>query len=518
MNRHNPVLTNGCGRIRYNGREPLTTLVRLDFEPPSLSDNRGHQERLLASLEKIAPGPWTFPLPVLRRLPEVMDAGTVQAFVCPDTGQVVDLISGVHHEKAFGLAVDLGTTTVVARLVDLADGREVQHAGALNLQMAWGEDLLTRIAWVREGKLDRLRSLVLETINGLNDQLTSGAGIDPREVRACVVAGNTVMTHLLLGVDPRGIPREPYLPVANSFSCQRAEDVGLNLSPAAPVWFPPNVGSFVGGDVLAGVLAAGMARDEGPSLLLDVGTNGEVVLGGADWLVACAGAAGPAFEGGVAKKGIRAQEGAIDHVAIDPDGRVTCTTIGGGKAKGLCGSGLIDAVAQLFRAGLLDRTGALRRGESFLIIPGGKTVDGQPITLDQTDIANFLRTKAAMFAAVDLTLDRVGLSPTDLKRVYLAGAVANYIDVDEAITIGLLPDLPPNRFVPLGNASLEGAHLCLMHRQARIDLRALAARVSYLELNAEREFMDRFAAALFLPHTDESHFPSLAARLGKRQC
>ena len=416
-----------------------------------------------------------------------------------------------------GLAVDLGTTTVVARLVDLADGLEVGHGGELNRQMVRGEDILTRIAWAREGYLDELRSLALETINDLSSQLAAAVGIDPREILACVVAGNTVMVHLLLGVDPRSIPKEPYLPVANAFGWQRAGEVGLNLHPIAPVLFPPNVGSFVGGDVLAGVLAAGMSQDEGLSLLLDVGTNGELVLGGADWLVACAGAAGPAFEGGVVKNGIRAQAGAIDHVALGPDGRAACTTIGGEKAKGLCGSGLIDAVAQLFRAGQLDRTGTLRHGESFLVMPGGETADGQPITLDQADIANFLRTKAAMYAAVDLALNRVGLSRTDLDRVYLAGAIANYIDVEEAITIGLLPDLPLDRFVPLGNASLEGAQLCLIHRQAREDLQSLAAKVAYLELNAEPEFMDRFAAALFLPHTDERHFPSLAARLGKRK-
>ena len=514
-----PILSEGRS-VGALPLEPLVCAVTLELDRPSLSDNRGDRERLLDALDRALPGRWRLPLAVLRRLGGLLRAQDWRAvaLVHRDSGLVLD-VRPPGPQRVWGLAVDLGTTTVAAQLVDLADGKVLGRASSLNEQIARGDDLLTRIAWAdREGGLADLSRRAARSIGNLAKRLATTAGGEPADICAAVVAGNTVMTQLLLGLDPAAVSREPYLPAANAPEPVAAADLELGLFPRAPVWCLPNVGSFVGGDVLAGVLSSGMHRETAVSLFVDVGTNGELVLGGADWLVAAAGAAGPAFEGGVVKHGMRAAPGAVEHLTIDPaTRRVSYRTLGGEPARGLCGSGLIDAVAELFLSGVVDRTGRFREGEEFVLVSADQTADGRAITLDETDLRNFLRTKAGMHAAVELALARVGLAAADLAHVYLAGAIANYVDVAQAVNIGLLPDLPPERFVSLGNASLEGARLALVSRQARRELEDIRSRVSYLELNAEPGFMELFSAALFLPHTDEGRFPSVLERLAARR-
>ncbi len=342
------------------------------------------------------------------------------------------------------------------------------------------------------------------------------------EISALTLAGNTTMTHLFLGLNPTSLCREPYIPVLNSIEFLSAQDLGLNLHPRAVVYVFPNVGSYLGGDVLAGILAAGLHKQKVLSLLVDVGTNAEVVFGNSEWLIGCAGAAGPALEGGVAQMGMVAGEGAIEKVRIDPTTKeLTYTLIGQGPPRGICGSGLIDLTAELFMADLLDIQGKfnlqtpterwlkLDGQPAYLLVSPEDTPDHQPITLSQVDLDILLRSKAAMYTILTTLVQSVGFTLQDIERFFVAGAFGNHIDPRRAIILGLLPDLPLERYFPLGNTSLKGAADVLLNHQLIEETKKIAEKITYIEMNVNQDFMNRFSAARFIPHTDRSLFPSV---------
>jgi len=416
--------------------------------------------------------------------------------------------------------------------VDLSSGGHLNEISFNNPQIVIGTDILTRIHFAaREGGLLKLHSLVLDEINHQIENLLKENGITQKSIVAMTVAGNTTMTHLFLGLDPHWICREPYIPVVNRPDLIKARELGLGINPEAPVLVFPNVGSYFGGDLIAGIMASKMTEWEEVSFLVDVGTNAEVVIGNRDWLMACAGAAGPALESGVADMGMMAAPGVIDRVVIDPDtGAFTVGTIAGRDASsatedrgpiGICGSGLIDLVSQLFLAGMIDLMGKFvpdRCGERLIemdgiryliVVPAEGSGTGKPLTLSQIDIDGLIRSKAAMYTILTTISRTVNIAFDEIGRFFVAGTFGSYINPRSAITIGMIPDLPLDTYVSLGNTSLSGATMALLDAGAQETLFRIRDRITYLELNVNQEFMNLFSAAKFLPHTDRSLFPSV---------
>lgn len=446
----------------------------------------------------------------------------------PDLAPRAALLPGaLWGNHGLGVALDIGSTHLQASLHDLADGRELARGARQNPGTAVGADILTRIhaAATPAGLEGQHRSLVAAAA-GLIAEMCQAAGREPTEVTGLVGAGNTTMTHFFLGLDVQSLCREPYIPVINRPAPFFAADLGLALAPGAVAWLLPNVGSYFGGDLVAGIVAADLHRRADLALLVDVGTNAEVVLGNRDWLMACAGAAGPALEGGVAKTGILAQPGAIEGVRIDPASgelglKIIPAADGSTPApKGLCGSGLLQLLAQLYLARIMDMRGKLDPGHprvapteyeglGFEVAPAGQSASGQAIVISEVEIDVLLRSKAAMYTILRTVTLEVGVEFEDLAAFYVAGAFGNVIDPETAITLGMLPDLPRERFVPLGNSSLAGCRKLLTEPQSRPEVEAVTDKLTYLELNVNQALMNRFSAARFIPHTEHQRFPSV---------
>ena len=428
------------------------------------------------------------------------DSGKVIAAIdhrAADIGELSPLSDG------YGLAVDIGTTTVAAEIIDLSTGSVIFNSADMNRQRSRGEDVLARIEYAGEGGTDELRSLVLDTINDIIGRCDI-EGFDPGMIRSAYIAGNTAMTHLFLGIDPTPIRYPPFEPVVKD-AVITGKESGLDIDPSAKVVCMPSVSSYVGGDITSDIVDSGMDRDDGLALLIDVGTNGEVAIGNADMLLTCSSSAGPAFEGSQMTSGMLARDGAIDSVRI-VDGKVHYTVIGGGEPKGICGSGIIDLVAQLFLAGMLDRRGNLT--ETSGAEDGVFTVVGD-IVITQSEISNVIMTKAAIYSAAGTMVRSLGVGFEDLDRIYIAGGFGNFIDMESAITIGLFPDVDRSKYEYLGNASLAGAKCALVSKEFRDRVDEAFPKMTYVDLGSDPVFYDEYMSAQFLPHTDDSKFPSL---------
>ncbi len=513
--------------------EPVSRVIDLDLPPPSLSDNRGHEARLRAGLRNVLGEDVLCPFRVARMLSSLPSWGYQASVLLVDGPcglEMADLAPRGKMPPYFGLAIDLGSTSVVLSLVDLANGEVVRTVSRMNPQRLHGEDILDRILFAgRPGGLEILQSEVLNLVREALRDLVRSAGIREEAVTAVTLAGNTTMTHLFFGLDPSHICREPYLPVVNVLDPVPARELGLPCHSGAYVYAFPNVGSYFGGDLLAGIVASGMHDREEISILLDVGTNAEVVLGNRDFLVACAGAAGPALEGGILACGVTARPGAIEKVEIDPvDLGLQYSTIGGGRPCGICGSGIIDLLAALFRAGLVEPTGRLVTGRdparmrkilgeaAYVVAFEDETADGRPVFITQGDIKNLIRSKAAMYTVLEVITEGVGIEFDEIERFYVAGAFGSYINPGNAVTIGMLPDIPLERFVPLGNSALAGAIKFLLDRTVREELARIRERITYLEMNVRGDFMAKLTAAMFLPHTDHGRFSGVRTSGNKR--
>ncbi|HZW35738.1 MAG TPA: ASKHA domain-containing protein [Candidatus Deferrimicrobiaceae bacterium] len=418
-----------------------------------------------------------------------------------------------------GVALDVGTSTLAGALIDLRDGTILARTAGDNPQMACGEDLISRIVFEEEtpGGLAFLRRLLLGGLDRLIASLLSSSP-EPGKIVEIAAAGNTVLSHILYGVSPAPLRRPPHRPAMKEYPVKTGRDLGVSNAPSARVRIFPSLGGFVGGDIVAGMLASGMHRSEAVSLLFDVGTNGEVALGNREFRIACSSSAGPAFEGGEVACGMRAYPGAIESVRIDPSTLAAeWTVIGGRKPAGVCGSGILDLVAELFKAGLIDRTGRFvprtgapfvdtARGIAYLLVEAGRSAAGTDIAFTASDLKSVIRTKAALCAAADALLRAVGLSREEVEQVYIAGGFGNFLDLRSAMTIGLFPPFPLKKFVPLGNASLAGAIGVLRNRKRWEEASALAPSTAYHDLSSDPGFMELYQRALFLPHTDAESY------------
>lgn len=428
--------------------------------------------------------------------------------------EVPDLepLNGGDEPGDLGLVVDIGTTTVVISILDLNTGEEVATASDYNRQIVLGEDVLSRIEYSEDEGPTRLRSLVLETVNGLI-VICSNKSIRPKNIKAVCISGNTTMSHLFLGIDPSPIRYEPFLPVIREARIKGKES-GLMVHPEAEVMLMPCVSAYVGGDVTSDILHSGMDRASGVSLLIDVGTNGEVALGNSEFLISASSSAGPSFEGGDICCGMRASPGAIEALKLDKENGFSCRVIGGIDPKGICGSGLIDLLATLSENGWVDKKGRFTPSANVETHEGTRKVriaDSEDVFITEEDIASLIRTKGAIFSACRSLLLNLGMDFQDLDNVYICGGFGNYLDLENSIRIGLLPDLPRERFHYLGNSSLAGAKMVVLSQGARDRMDAIFNRLTYLDLSNNATFFHEYSSALFLPHTDLSLFPSLYA-------
>lgn len=507
--------------------DPPVRRFKVEVAPPSLQDNSSDFDRLCRTLINSGVNkPVRAGIESLRSLSDHLrrNNGVVHTVLFQDNG-VTEVLGFTPDGESplYGLILDVGTTTLYARLLDLESGEVAAEASDLNWQIPCGADIIHRIVYAaKPGGLDELRRLVLEATEGLILRLLEDAGADRDGIVSVSLAGNTTMEHLFLGLDPRTIREEPYVPTVTRFSVFKAAEIGLNVFPHAPVFFSPSVASYVGGDITAGLLAAGVHRDDGLTLYVDLGTNGEVALGNREWLTACACSAGPAFEGGGVRCGMRALPGAIDQVKKDPaNGELIFRVIAGETPKGICGSGLIDLLAELRATNRITARGKLNpdadlerirktgRKAEMVLVKRTKEEGFPDVAITEVDLDNLIRTKGAIFAGIMTLLKGVGLEPGAIERVVIAGAFGRYLDVENAVRIGMLPDLPRDRFEYIGNGSLRGAGLALLSRQLRKELHEIADKITYFELSTWPGYMDEFMAALFLPHTDAGLFPSV---------
>jgi len=505
---------------------------RLYLAEPSLQDNKDDLGRLTIALAAAGYPAVEVPLALVRRLGSVLRECAWSPWVVLEAetwsrpqgpARLIDVAADPIEPVA--MAVDIGTTTVSAFLVDLTTGEVLGSSAEYNGQIQFGEDVISRIIYAgRDGGLTELGRRVRQTIAELLERLQKRTGVSPAHIYKATVAGNTTMTHLFLGLPPASIRLAPYIPTVNMPAPILAHEIELGINPLASIDCLPGVASYVGSDITAGVLACGLSETDLLTLFIDVGTNGEIVLGTHDWQVACACSAGPAFEGAGVVNGMRATEGAIEEVwvssgTLEPTWRV----IGGGKPRGICGSGLISLLAELFVTGVIDRGGnvkldldtpRVRQGEhgpEYVIAWAGEASTGSDLTLTKVDVDNLLRAKAAIFAGFSVLATSVGVRLEDVQQVLVGGSFGKYINVEKAIQIGLLPDLPWERFKFLGNTSVLGTYRALLSRGERNRLRQIARSMTYLELSADNSFYDAFTAALFLPHTEIARFPSVAS-------
>lgn len=511
--------------------------VCLTVEPPSLADNTDDMSRIRRALAHTAGiVDVRASLRVLRQLAAALRENhwQVTAIIETDTWdapngppRLVDVLPGDRCDENWGVAIDIGTTSNVVYLVDLISGNVVQQAADYNGQIRRGEDVISRIIYAsKDGGLNELQELVVGTLNKLIERVCRRQGIQPHEIHKATVAGNSTMMHLFLALPPQSIRLEPYVTTVNQVPSVWAAHVGLNINPEATVDCLPGVASYVGADITAGVVSSGMVEAGDLTLFIDVGTNGEIVLGDGSWLITCACSAGPAFEGAGVVDGMRATRGAIEEVWIngataEPSYRV----IGGGKPRGICGSGLIGLLAEMFVTGVIDKSGNLNQsldtpriregehGSEYVVAWAKETEHGHDIVITHADIDNLLRAKAAIYAGFASLAQSVGVDMADVGQMFIGGAFGQYLNIEKAVQIGLLPDLPWEKFYFLGNTSVKGAYMALLRRDVRGQIEEAAGKMTYLELSADNTFYEHFTSALFLPHTEMERFPSVAAAL-----
>ncbi len=527
--------------------DPPVEKLSLTLAKPNVNDNRADVGRLIQGLsDQLNKHRIITDLPVLRKIRGALREKDFHVTVTLELpvndkskSHLLNIQPGKWNHRSFGLAIDIGTTTIYGVLLDLSSGKILAQESAYNPQMSYGEDVIARIIYAEKPKgLALMQELVTESINTLIGSMLQkakppadcGLGrITRDEINSITIAGNTTMTHLLLQLEPYNIRRSPYVPVSTFFPPLRAADINLELPSHCVALLYPAISSYVGGDIVAGVMGSGMYRTEKLTLFIDVGTNAEIVIGNKDWLACAACSAGPAFEGGGITHGMRAVEGAISDFSLNPETLEPMNVTEGDKAPlGICGSGLLIIVATLFEHGVLNQSGkfndidsprirAGRSGKEYVLAWKDECAADHDIVLNEVDIDNFIRAKAAIFAGVSTLLEQVGLQISDLEQIILAGGFGSYIDLDSAMSVGLLPEVDPDKIIYVGNGSLMGAWMSELSNHIRKDVVQVVRKMTSFELSEVIEFKDQYVASIFLPHTDSSLFPESEQRRRERR-
>jgi uncharacterized 2Fe-2S/4Fe-4S cluster protein (DUF4445 family) len=510
----------------------------LELPEPTSQDNLPDVTRLVSFLKaKHDEHRLVVELPVIRKISDILrqshfkvTATLARPVQSGRKTHIIHVQPGDTSDRNYAIAVDIGTTTVYAQLIDLITGDVLAQFGEYNGQISYGEDVISRIIYAgKPGGLEKLHEVVIATINKLIKKMIKKARIDPDEISAVTMAGNTTMTQLVLNVNPKYIRLSPYVPASTIYPPIKAVDLGLSLGDHVTALVYPAISSYVGGDIVAGVMGSGMYRAEELTLFMDIGTNAEIVIGNKDWLACASCSAGPAFEGGGVKFGMRAAKGAIEDFSMDPVMLEPMNiTIGNVRPKGICGSGLIVIAATMFEMGVIDNRGKFNRDlktprirekdgvYEFVLAWKAETQIDRDITLTEPDLDNLIRAKGAIFSGCMTLLEEVGLRMQDIDRIYLAGGFGSYVDLQKAMVIGLLPEIDPDRIRFVGNGSLMGAKMSCLTNRIRKDVIQVTNRMTNFELSETPSFMDNYVAALFLPHTDMDRFPKLKARLKNR--
>ena len=507
--------------------EKVFLQLKMPTEDIPLSD----EKRIRLALKELGYGDVEIPLFVLRQLYPMCrnaDFDITLTLVCREGGWAVARVeAGDTTQRHYGLAVDYGSTTILMRLIDMRSGALIDQVRTVNGQVAFGTDILTRITYTKEDPsgMEKLQQATVGSFDALLGELTENTGIDASACPVMIVSGNTTMIHFLLKLDAWTVFASPYSPVVTDPGSFWGKELGMGFD--GLVQIIPSASNYVGGDIVSGLMELELHKKEETSLFFDIGTNGELVIGNKDWLLAGAGAAGPALEGYISRFGMRAAPGAVDSVAIRGK-KLSYTTIGGHAPVGICGSGIIDLLAQMRLNGWIDIAGALvpaasenimwleeERQYAAVYASAEESGLGQPLYFTQTDIAQYLDTKAAAYTMVECLMESAGIGFSDLSRIWLSGAFAAHSDLESAVTIGLFPDLPRERYSVLKNSSLDGAVAILLDRDKLAEAKQIAEDMYCVQFASIPDFLIRMQAARFVPHTDMSRYPSVQDRILK---
>ena len=516
---------------------PPVEKIYLELAPAVIGDNQADMARIINHLRfNHHEHRLNMNLDLIRKIPDLIRQGdfkvtaTIVRPVREDgKNEIVNIEPFDTTARNFGIAVDVGTTTVYGQLLDLNTGEVLAQHGEFNSQISYGEDVISRIVFAEKGDgLEVLHKKIIQTINIIIREILSEGKVGKHEITTITLAGNSTMTQLLLKINPAYIRREPYVPASVMYPPFRAREIDIDLADHTIALIYPGVSSYVGGDIISGVMASGMYRSGELTLYMDIGTNAEIAIGHKDWMVCTAASAGPAFEGGGVKFGMRATKGAIEDFSINPETyEPMIITVGNKKAKGICGSGMITLTAKLLETGVIDSRGKFNRTlktprirqtdeiwEYVLVYKENTAID-RDITITEPDIDNLIRAKGAMFSAALTLLEEIGMSITDIERIILAGGFGSYVDLQSAITIGLLPEIEPEKVTYLGNGSLLGCKINALTNALRRDVMKVVNMMTNFELASTRSYMDHYMGALFLPHTEMNYFPKVKERLEK---
>ena len=505
---------------------PPVFKLLVELPQPSLKDNSSDLTRIERELEShgiqnahlnigfmkktaaaVRDGDWRVTLTVLKE---------------PGGLRLTDIEPGDTRSHLYGLTFDIGTTGVRGEVLDLNEGKVLSQGVEYNGQRSYGDDVISRITYAgKPGGLEKLQQAIVTTLNKLIGEMTMRAGIDGSGIAHVTVAANTTMVHLLLGLDPRYLRLAPYVPTAANLPALPSGDIGLAVGAEVPLYTIPSVASYIGGDIVSGLVGTGIFQRQETVLYIDIGTNGETVVGNSEWMVSASCSAGPAFEGGGIRHGMLATSGAIETFKIGTrSGVPVVTAIGGEKPRGICGAGLIGIVAGLFTAGVIDQRGKLQPelskrvrsgtdGYEYLVVKAHETGTGKDIVLTEVDIDNLIRAKAAMYAGYQTLLASVDMTFDQLDKIVIAGTFGSHLDIEDAVTVGLLPDMCRDKFIFVGNGSLLGARLCSFSTELVEAGKLVAKLVTNIELSENASFMDNYIASMFLPHTDAALFPGV---------
>ncbi len=532
------VMYSNIDELRQDGLFiPPVEKIYLELDPATAENNQADTTRIIQHLRmKHDEHRLTMDLNLIRKIPDIIRQGdfkvtaTIVRPVRKDgKNEIVNIEPFDTSARNFAIAMDIGTTTVYGQALDLHTGEVLSEHGEFNSQISYGEDVISRIIFAeKDGGLEILHQKVTENINAIIEKILKKAKIGRHEVTTITLAGNSTMTQLLLKINPSYIRRDPYVPASITYPPFHAKQIDIDLADHTIALIYPGVSSYVGGDIIAGVMASGMYRTSELTLYMDIGTNAEIVIGHKDWMVCTAASAGPAFEGGGVKFGMRATKGAIEDFAINP---VTfepmIITVGNKKAKGICGSGMITLAAKLLEAGVIDSRGKfnqaldterIRKTDDiweYVIVYKENTQIERDITITEPDLDNLIRAKGAMYSAALTLLEEIGLKINDIEKIILAGGFGSYVELESAITIGLLPEMDPEKVTYLGNGSLLGCKINSLTNALRRDVANVVNMMTNFELASTPSYMDHYMGSLFLPHTELNDFPKVKARLEK---
>ncbi|WP_457554186.1 ASKHA domain-containing protein [Desulfobacula sp.] len=513
--------------------EPIVEKISLQLDLPTMDDTVSDLDRLKRELKKQGydTSKMSTNIRVMRQLTEAVrdENFKVVASVLwkKCSSEIVDVCPAQTLKQSLGMAVDLGTTSIVVYIVDMVDGTILSAASGHNSQAACGDDVINRIVCSEKDGVKKLQKMALSTINNLAKRALSSIDADHKQIENIVISGNTTMTHLLLGIKAKYIRREPYIPTVSEFPIIKAGEIGLKAAYYAGVFVMPGPASYVGGDIVAGVLYTRFNQFEDLTLFIDIGTNGEIVVGNNEFLMTAACSAGPAFEGGGIRWGMRAEDGAIEKITLDPVSfEPEYLTVDNKTARGICGSGMIDLLSEMLLKNVIGQDGKfkidmghprltlLNEEPAFIIEFADKIDSEEDIIFTQSDIKSLILSKAAVYAGFNILLEQVGMDFSSISQMIITGGFGQYLNIEKAITIGLIPDIEREKFKYMGNSSIAGAYMALLSNTHRQEAIAISNSMTYLDFSSNNDFMEAFTRAQFLPHTDANLFPNI----GKPSC